>query len=95
MGIDPAVSGQADIQMVDLGDAYGLDVRTEQGRAAEAALAGRGLLDDAAMGELRFPAPPVRIDRQSLPVRMAPRLGEHTDEVLRELGVARAAEGTT
>lgn len=52
-------------------------------------------VEDPAMGELRFPAPPVRIDRQPLPVRMAPRLGEHTDEVLRELGIARAAEGTT
>jgi crotonobetainyl-CoA:carnitine CoA-transferase CaiB-like acyl-CoA transferase len=28
----------------------------------------------------------VRIDRQPLPVRMAPRLGEHTGEVLAEIG---------
>jgi crotonobetainyl-CoA:carnitine CoA-transferase CaiB-like acyl-CoA transferase len=30
----------------------------------------------------------VRFDRQSLPVRMAPRLGEHTEAVLREVGAA-------
>ena len=45
-------------------------------------------IDDPAMGTLRFPGAPVRIDRQQLPVRMAPRLGEHTDEVLREAGIA-------
>lgn len=45
-------------------------------------------IDDPAMGALRFPGPPVRIDRQALPVRMAPRLGEHTDELLREIGAA-------
>ena len=43
-------------------------------------------LQDPAMGELRFPGPPVRMDRQPLPVRMAPRLGEHTAEVLAEIG---------
>ena len=42
-------------------------------------------IQDPAMGEVRFPAPPVRIDGQALPVRMAPRLGEHTQEVLREV----------
>lgn len=49
---------------------------------------------DERMGELRFPAPPVRIDRQPLPVRMAPRLGEHTNEVLAEVGLARPAKET-
>lgn len=39
------------------------------------------------MGHLKFPASPVRIDRQPLPVRMAPRLGEHTAQVLAELGI--------
>jgi crotonobetainyl-CoA:carnitine CoA-transferase CaiB-like acyl-CoA transferase len=43
-------------------------------------------IDDAKMGRVRFPGPPVRIDRQPLPVRMAPRLGEHTGEVLAEIG---------
>lgn len=47
---------------------------------------------DPAMGELRFTAPPVRFDRQPLPVRMAPRLGEHTNEVLREVGAASPAK---
>jgi crotonobetainyl-CoA:carnitine CoA-transferase CaiB-like acyl-CoA transferase len=42
-------------------------------------------IQDPAMGEVRFPASPVRIDGQALPVRMAPRLGEHTQEVLREV----------
>jgi crotonobetainyl-CoA:carnitine CoA-transferase CaiB-like acyl-CoA transferase len=46
-------------------------------------------LHDPAMGDLRFPGPPVRIDRQPLPVRMAPRLGEHTDEVLAAIGIER------
>lgn len=49
-------------------------------------------VSDPAMGELRFTAPPVRIDRQPLPVRMAPRLGEHTEEVLREVGAASPTE---
>jgi len=42
-------------------------------------------IQDPAMGEVRFTAPPVRIDGEALPVRMAPRLGEHTQEVLREV----------
>lgn len=45
-------------------------------------------VQDPQMGTLRFPGAPVRIDRQTLPVRMAPRLGEHTDEVLRAAGIA-------
>jgi crotonobetainyl-CoA:carnitine CoA-transferase CaiB-like acyl-CoA transferase len=46
-------------------------------------------LDDAKMGRVRFPGPPMRFDRQPLPVRMAPRLGEHTREVLDEIGFAK------
>jgi len=54
-------------------------------------------VDDPAMGPVRFPGPPVRIDREPLPVRMAPRLGEHTAEVLRELGIEpdTASQGAT
>jgi crotonobetainyl-CoA:carnitine CoA-transferase CaiB-like acyl-CoA transferase len=45
-------------------------------------------VQDPAMGTLRFPGAPVRIDRRQLPVRMAPRLGEHTHQVLRDAGIA-------
>ena len=41
-------------------------------------------LDDAKLGRLRFPGVPVKFDRERPPVRMPPRLGEHTSEVLRE-----------
>jgi crotonobetainyl-CoA:carnitine CoA-transferase CaiB-like acyl-CoA transferase len=44
-------------------------------------------IDDPAMGRLRFPGVPVQIDGRRLPVRMAPRLGEHTEEVLASIGV--------
>ncbi|GAB3662005.1 CaiB/BaiF CoA transferase family protein [Ramlibacter alkalitolerans] len=44
---------------------------------------------DPELGRLRFTAPPVRLDRQALPVGMAPRLGEHTQQVLREAGIER------
>src|SRR4051812_46797490 len=44
-------------------------------------------IEDPRMGTLRFPGAPVRIDRGQLPVRMAPRLGEHTHQVLREAGI--------
>lgn len=43
-------------------------------------------LHDERMGAVRFPGPPVRFDGAGLPARMAPRLGEHTAEVLREAG---------
>lgn len=45
-------------------------------------------LDDPAMGRLRFPGAPVRIDGEKRPLRMPPRLGQHTTEVLAEIGVA-------
>jgi len=45
-------------------------------------------LDDGAMGGLNFPANPVRFDGQRLPVRMPPRLGEHTRSCLRAAGLA-------
>jgi crotonobetainyl-CoA:carnitine CoA-transferase CaiB-like acyl-CoA transferase len=48
-------------------------------------------INDERMGRLRFPAPATRIDRLALPVRMAPRLGEHTDEVLAEVGLSHRA----
>ena len=44
-------------------------------------------IEDPAMGRLRFPGVPVQIDGRRLPVRMAPRLGEHTEEVLATVGV--------
>lgn len=49
-------------------------------------------LHDPAMGRLRFPGPPVRIGGRPLPVRMAPRLGEHTEDILRELDAAPRKE---
>lgn len=45
-------------------------------------------IDDPAMGRLAFPGVPVKFDRVRAPVRMAPRLGEHTAEVLAEIGLA-------
>jgi crotonobetainyl-CoA:carnitine CoA-transferase CaiB-like acyl-CoA transferase len=45
-------------------------------------------IDDATMGRLVFPGVPVKFDRERPPLRMAPRLGEHTDEVLAEIGLA-------
>jgi crotonobetainyl-CoA:carnitine CoA-transferase CaiB-like acyl-CoA transferase len=50
----------------------------------------RTITDDR-MGTLRFPAPPVRFEREPLPVGMAPRLGEHTEELLAEIGLPRTA----
>jgi len=47
-------------------------------------------IDDPAMGRLRFPGVPVQFDGQRLPVRMPPRLGQHTAEVLASIGVASA-----
>jgi crotonobetainyl-CoA:carnitine CoA-transferase CaiB-like acyl-CoA transferase len=45
-------------------------------------------IDDPAMGTLRFPGAPVRIDGEKLPLRMPPRLGQHTADVLAEIGVS-------
>ena len=42
---------------------------------------------DDKMGALRFTAVPVKFDGARAPVSMPPRLGEHTDEVLREAGI--------
>jgi crotonobetainyl-CoA:carnitine CoA-transferase CaiB-like acyl-CoA transferase len=42
-------------------------------------------IDDPAMGRLRFAGVPVKFNGQRPPVRMAPRLGEHTEEVLHEV----------
>jgi crotonobetainyl-CoA:carnitine CoA-transferase CaiB-like acyl-CoA transferase len=43
-------------------------------------------IDDPQLGRVRFPGVPVKFDRQRPTVRMPPRLGEHTEEVLREAG---------
>ena len=45
-------------------------------------------LEDRGLGHIRFPGVPVRFDRKQLPVRVPPRLGQHTDEVLRAAGVS-------
>jgi crotonobetainyl-CoA:carnitine CoA-transferase CaiB-like acyl-CoA transferase len=44
-------------------------------------------LHDPAMGMLRFPGVPVKFDHVRPPISMAPRLGEHTAEVLAEIGM--------
>jgi len=51
-------------------------------------------VDDPAMGRLRFPGVPVLIDGQRLPVRMPPRLGQHTAEVLASIGMAGTAQNS-
>ncbi|MCU1500541.1 MAG: L-carnitine dehydratase/bile acid-inducible protein, partial [Acidimicrobiales bacterium] len=43
--------------------------------------------EDPAMGEVRLPGVPVIIDGERPPISFPPRLGEHTEEVLREVGV--------
>ena len=45
--------------------------------------------EDATLGRMKFPGSPVRIDRRALPAHMPPRLGEHTEEVLKEWGRQR------
>ena len=42
--------------------------------------------DDAKMGRVRFPRSSVRIDGEQAPISMPPRLGEHTQALLREAG---------
>jgi crotonobetainyl-CoA:carnitine CoA-transferase CaiB-like acyl-CoA transferase len=45
-------------------------------------------LEDPRFGPVRYLAPPIRFERTPASIRRhAPRLGEHTDEVLEELGV--------
>ena len=44
-------------------------------------------VQDEVMGELRFPRSPVRLDGKPGPVTMAPRLGQHTLELLRAAGL--------
>jgi crotonobetainyl-CoA:carnitine CoA-transferase CaiB-like acyl-CoA transferase len=44
-------------------------------------------IHDPKMGDLVFPGVPVKFDAARPPVRMAPRLGEHTAEVLAEIGM--------
>jgi crotonobetainyl-CoA:carnitine CoA-transferase CaiB-like acyl-CoA transferase len=46
------------------------------------------VIHDPEMGQLVFPGVPVKFDRVRPPVGMAPRLGEHTAEVLAEIGVS-------
>ena len=48
-------------------------------------------LKDEAMGEVRFPRSSVRMDGAQAPIGMPPRLGEHTDELLRQAGLGDAA----
>lgn len=44
-------------------------------------------IQDPRMGTLKFPGAAVRLNRRQLPVGMAPRLGQHTQEVLRDAGI--------
>jgi len=45
---------------------------------------------DPAMGEVRFPRFPVRMDGAQSPIAMPPRLGQHTRELLRAAGLSDA-----
>ena len=51
-------------------------------------------LDDPRFGSVRYLAPPIRLERNPASIdRHAPRLGEHTDEVLVELGLSEERIG--
>jgi crotonobetainyl-CoA:carnitine CoA-transferase CaiB-like acyl-CoA transferase len=52
-------------------------------------------IDDPAMGPVRFPGVPVKLDGERLPVTMPPRLGQHTDEVLAEVGLGPLAHAAS
>lgn len=47
-------------------------------------------LSDPALGDVRFPGVPVRFDGQRQPITMPPRLGEHTRELLAQVGLSAA-----
>jgi crotonobetainyl-CoA:carnitine CoA-transferase CaiB-like acyl-CoA transferase len=47
-------------------------------------------LQDPHMGSLRFPGVPIKFDGVRPPVRMPPRLGEHTRETLAAAGWSAA-----
>jgi crotonobetainyl-CoA:carnitine CoA-transferase CaiB-like acyl-CoA transferase len=49
-------------------------------------------MEDPRFGPVRYLSPPIRFERTPASIdRHAPRLGEHTDEVLGELGLSPAA----
>lgn len=47
-------------------------------------------LNDEAMGELRFPRSSVRMDGAQAPIHLPPRLGEHTEALLKQAGLSEA-----
>ena len=51
-------------------------------------------IHDPAMGELRFPGVPVKFNHSRPPVAMPPRLGQHTDEILAEIGLSKNSSHT-
>ncbi|MDF3061200.1 MAG: Formyl-CoA transferase [Microvirga sp.] len=45
--------------------------------------------EDAGLGRVRFPGVPVQMNRQPFAIAIPPRLGEHTREILEEIGLAK------